>query len=97
MINIVFVMLLNQQERPPRKYCYQSSENIMLIEIHLSQIRISDSKREKVLYVRYARTFYLQSRPNNASSIFNLCYCNPLKSSAFTVKLHFILLSQNIC
>ena len=29
----------------------------MLIEIHLSQIRISDSKREK--YVRYIRTFYL--------------------------------------
>ena len=41
-------MLLNHQERSPRKYCYQSSEIYCFLEINLSQIRISDSKREKV-------------------------------------------------
>ena len=40
-------MLLNQQARSPRKYCYQSFVNLLLIEINVSQIRISDSKREK--------------------------------------------------
>ena len=41
-------MLLNQQERPPRKYLLSVIRNRMLIEINLSQIRISDSNREKV-------------------------------------------------
>ena len=44
-------MLLKQQERPPRKYLLSFISNLLLIEIHLSQIRISDSKREKVCAV----------------------------------------------
>ena len=53
MINCFCSMLLNQQERPPRKYCYHLSviSNTLLMEINLSQIRTLDIKREKVCAV----------------------------------------------
>ena len=46
--------------------------NLMLIEIHLSQIRISGSKREKVLYVRYARTFYSKAVGYQRRNVLNM-------------------------
>ena len=56
--SIVFVvMLLNQQKRPPRKYCYQSSEITAYrnkISLKLGYRTVNARK-----YVRCARTFYL--------------------------------------
>ena len=55
--SIVFVaMLLNQQERPPGTYCYQSSE----ITAYRSKISLKLGNRtvNARKYVRYARTFY---------------------------------------
>ena len=51
--SIVSVSIVNQQERPPREYCYHLSVSwkLMLIEINLSQIRTSDRKREKLCAV----------------------------------------------
>ena len=56
-LSIVSVaMLLNQQKRPPRKYCYQSSEKTAYrnkISIKLGYRTVNARK-----YVRCARTFY---------------------------------------
>ena len=52
----LFTILLIQQERPPRKYCYQSSEIYCLqkyISIRLGYRTVNASK-----YMRCARTFY---------------------------------------
>ena len=55
MFNIVSVaMLLNQQERPPIKYCYPSSEIHWFISLKLGHWNLNARK-----YVRCARTFYL--------------------------------------
>ena len=55
MFNIVSVaMLLNQQERPPIKYNYSSSEIHCIISLKLGHSKLNARK-----YVRCAHTFYL--------------------------------------
>ena len=56
LIFFFFAMLLNQQKRPPRTYCYQSSEITAYrnkISLKLGYRTVNARK-----YVRCARTFY---------------------------------------
>ena len=57
--HVQLCLLLNEQEEPPGKYCYQSSWNPLFIEITLFQISSQNIKREKVCAVSSTFDFLL--------------------------------------
>ena len=66
---LFLLMLLNQQERPPRKYCYQSFEITAYsnkISLKLGYWTVNARK-----YVRCARTFYFY---NLTSATWNVIF-----------------------